>query len=573
MDKREVSRILNEIGLMLEIKGESPFKSNAYYNAAQMVEALTEDLRDLVVSGKIQECKGIGRALAEKLAELVGTGRLNYYEDLRRTVPAGLLEMAEVRGLGPKKVSAIWQQLGITTLGELEYACIENRLVQLPGFGQKTQGKIRQGITQFKRRRGFHLFASAIEEAQRIVQVLRRASGVNQAEIVGALRRRVEVVNCIAILACADRPQDVLTGLHRIEGVTEVSEEHGAIVGKSSLGLPIHVWVEPERIAHAQLFHTGSDEHLAALAARAAQRRIPWRIGSALGCQQNGDLQPKADSEEALYACLGLPFIAPELREGMGEIEAADAGLLGPLIELEEIAGIFHNHTTESDGAATLEEMVTGARALGYRYIGISDHSQSAFYARGLKEDRVREQHAAIDALRKRIRDIVIFKGIESDILEGGSLDYPDEVLARFDFIIGSVHSRFNLSEEEQTKRVMRALAHPFTTMLGHPTGRLLLSREGYRIDMSRVIEAAKEYGKVLEVNANPHRLDLDWRLCRQAKALGVKVCINPDAHSTQGLRDMPFGVNVARKGGLGASDVVNTIGPDRILSVLTQKR
>lgn len=573
MDKHEVSRILEEIGLLLEIKGDSPFKSNAYYHAARTIEGLTEDLQGLVASGKIREYKGIGQALAEKLAELVGTGRLHYYEDLKRTVPAGLLDMAEIPGLGPKKIGAIWQQLGITTLGELEYACIENRLVSLPGFGQKTQDKIRQGITQFKRRQGFQLYATAIGEAERVVQALRQARGVRQAELVGALRRRLEVVNVIAILAGADRPQEVLAGLRTIDGLTELTDEQAAITGKSPVGLQVHVTVCPEVTPHALLAYTGSDEHLAALSARAAQRRVPWRLvndaQSRSAGQCEGSVSPQADSESSLYAHLGLPFIAPELREGMGEIEAADAGLLTPLVEPRDIIGIFHNHTTESDGSATLEDMVTAAKALGYRYIGISDHSQSAFYAGGLKEDRIREQHAAIDALRTRVRDIAIFKGIESDILADGSLDYPDEVLARFDFVIGSVHSRFNLPEEEQTKRVVRAVAHPSLTMLGHPTGRLLLSREGYRIDMRRVIEATKEHGKVLEVNANPHRLDLDWRLCRQAKALGVKVCINPDAHATQGLQDVPFGVNVARKGGLGVSDVVNTAGPDEILKAM----
>jgi DNA polymerase (family 10) len=253
----------------------------------------------------------------------------------------------------------------------------------------------------------------------------------------------------------------------------------------------------------------------------------------------------------------------------MGEIEAAETGRLQPLVETGQIQGIFHNHTTASDGSASLDEMVEAARRLGYRYIGISDHSQSAFYANGLKEDRIREQHAAIDALRKRVTDIAVFKGIESDILPDGSLDYPDEVLARFDFVIGSVHSRFNLPEEEQTARLVRALANPYLTMLGHPTGRLLLSREGYRLDMKRVLDAAGEHGKAVEINANPHRLDLDWRHCSYARSRGVRISINPDAHATDGLEDVQFGVHVARKGGLTPRDVVNTLGPDEILPAL----
>lgn len=567
MNKREVGRIFEEIGLLLELKGESPFKSKAYYDAARTIEGLTEDLATLVATGRILELKGIGKALAEKLAELVGTGRLAYYEELKQSVPPGLLEMTAIPGLGPKKIMAVWERLGISTVGELEYACIENRLVGLPGFGQKTQEKIRQGINQFKRRQGFHLYANVVQEAERIVEAIRSA-GVRRAELVGELRRRLEVICSISILASADRPEPVLAGLREVEGLTELSLTGNTIRGKSSLNVPVTVVMAEHLTAHAMLAATGSPEHLEALATRAASRGIPWDLRE----DGAGRPVPKAESEEALYALLGLPYIEPELREGLGEFEAADAGLLKTLVKADDIQGIFHNHTTYSDGSAGLEDIVMAAKALGYRYIGISDHSQSAFYANGLKEDRVREQHAAIDALRARISDIVIFKGIEADILPDGSMDYPDEVLARFDFVIGSVHSRFNLSEEEQTERVIRALANPYVTMLGHPTGRLLLSREGYRIDMRRVLDAAKRYGKVVEINANPLRLDLDWRLCRYAKSQGVKVSINPDAHSTDGLQDVPFGVNVARKGGLEAADVVNTLGPGQILGLLKQR-
>src|SRR5438093_4728074 len=569
MDKRAIAKVLEEIGLLLELKGENPFKSNAYYSAARTIESLTEDVTELIASGRIRDLKGIGAALAEKLAELVGTGRLTYYEELKQSVPPGLLEMTAIPGMGPKKIAAVWGQLGITTMGELEYACVENLLVSLPGFGQKTQDKIRQGIQQLKRRRGFHLYANGIGEAERIVEVIRHSAGVRSAELVGELRRRLEVVQAISVLVGADRPRSVLDSLQRIEALWELSRAGDKIIGKSPMGISVSVVLSEDLTAHAILAATGSEEHLNALASRAARMKIPWNLTPAAG----GKLAPKADSEEALYAVLGLPFIEPELREGLGEIEAAEAGLLKPLVEARQIQGIFHNHTTYSDGSATLDEMVAAAKALGYRYIGISDHSQSAFYANGLKEDRIREQHAAIDALRTRTSGIAIFKGIEADILADGSMDYHDEVLARFDFVIGSVHSRFNLPEEEQTARVIRALANPYVTMLGHPTGRLLLSREGYRIDMKRVIDAAKQYGKIVEINANPHRLDLDWRLCHYAKEQGVKVSINPDAHATDGLEDVPFGVNVARKGWLEASDVINTLGPQEILPALTTGR
>jgi len=566
MDKREIAKVLEEIGLLLELKGENPFKSNAYYNAARTIESLTEDMAELVASGRIRDLKGIGPALAEKLAELVGTGRLAYYEELKQSVPPGLLEMTAIPGMGPKKIMAVWEKLGITTIGELEYACVENRLVSLPGFGQKTQDKIRQGIQQLKRRRGFHLYATVIGEAEGIVEVIRHSAGVGRVELVGELRRRLEVVQIISVLVSADRLQSVLDGLRQLEGLWEVTRTGDRIIGKSPSGIPVSVVMSEHLTAHALCAATGSQEHLNALAARASRMQVPWTLTSEVG----GQLAPKADSEEALYATLGLPFIEPELREGFGEIEAAEAGRLKPLVETRQIQGIFHNHTTYSDGSASLDDMVAAAKALGYRYIGISDHSQSAFYANGLKEDRIREQHAAIDALRDRTSEIAIFKGIEADILADGSMDYPDDVLARFDFVIASVHSRFNLPEEEQTARVIRALANPYVTMLGHPTGRLLLSREGYRIDMKRVIDGAKQYGKIVEINANPHRLDLDWRLCGYAKEQGVKVSINPDAHATEGLEDVPFGVNVARKGRLEPSDVINTLGPQEILPALT---
>jgi DNA polymerase (family 10) len=563
MDKRDIARMFEEIGLLLELKGESPFKSKAYYNAARTIETLSEDLGELVVSGRIRDYKGIGPALAEKLAELIGTGRLVYYEELKRSVPDGLVEMTAIPGMGPKKILAVWQQLGITTLGELEYACIENRLVGLPGFGDKTQEKIRQGILQLKKRRGYHLFASVIAEAEQIVAALRSTAGVRRVELTGDLRRRMEVVCAIPILAAADRPESVLAGFRAVETLTEPSVARDTVTAHSSLGLPVLVTVVPELTPHAFLAATGSEEHLRELAERAAQRGLPWDLTGTGGVPA-----PKADSEAGLYAALGLPFIEPELREGLDELELAESGRLRPLVESSQIRGIFHNHTTWSDGSASLDEMVAAAKTLGYRYIGISDHSQSAFYANGLKEDRIREQHAAIDALRKRVTGIIVFKGIEADILVGGAMDYPDEVLARFDFVIASVHSRFNLSEEEQTARVVRALANPYVTMLGHPTGRLLLSREGYRLDMKRVIDAAREHAKIIEINANPHRLDLDWRKCRYAKEQGVKVSINPDAHAIDGLQDVPFGVNVARKGALEPADVVNTLGADEVLGV-----
>jgi DNA polymerase (family 10) len=562
MTKHEVARLFDEIALLLQLKGQSPFKSRAYHRAARSIETVTDDLGVLVATGRVRDLPGIGQTLAGQLAELVGTGHSLYHEELRRGIPAGLLELATLPRLGAKKAMALWQQLGIASIGELEYACIENRLVSLKGFGPKTQDYIRQAITQFRRREGFHLYARVIGEAERLCTGLRETRGIRQVELVGDLRRKLETVRNVSLVVAANDVEPVVEHLRRTGAAEQVEVAGSAVSGRSIKGIPLSIVVVAQVTPHVLLAATGSREHVEALAVRASMRSIRWDLNAA-------EPQPSAASEAELYAALGLPYIEPELREALGEIEEAEAGMLRTLVRPEEIRGVFHTHTTYSDGSNTLEEMVAAARERGYQYIGISDHSQSAFYANGLKEDRIRDQHAAIEALRTRVKDVIILKGIESDILPDGTLDYPDEELARFDFVIASVHSRFNLSEEEQTNRIVRALSHPQVSMLGHPTGRLLLSREGYRVDVKRMIEAAREYGKALEINGSPHRLDLDWRHCRYARRQGVRFSVNPDAHSTQELQNVPYGINVARKAGLTASDVINTRGPAEALAAV----
>jgi len=547
MTKREIAAVLEAIAFLLELKGENPFKVKAYPAGARVIESLPEEPAVLVQKGILRNVKGIGQTLEGTVTELVTTGRSTVHQELQASFPASLLDMAAIPGLGPKKLKAIYDHLGISTVGELEYACIENRLVGLQGFGQKTQEKILAGIRQLKRRRGFHLYANVIEEANLILEVVRAASGVTQADLAGALRRRAEVVEAIPLVAAGAEAKALAQALRSVPDVAQIEPrfEANSITARSPQGLPVTInLVAPADYGWELLLATGSVEHVEALQRKLAARGVPLR----------------GESEEAVYDAAGLPYIPPELRESHGELELAEAGRLPALVESGEIQGIFHNHTVYSDGSATLEQMVEAARALGYHYVGISDHSQSAFYANGLKEDRIRAQHAEIAAVQKKFPDIRIFKGIEADILADGAMDYPDEVLATFDFVIASVHSRFNLSEEDQTRRICRALANPYVTMLGHATGRLLLSRDGYRVDMRQVLNAAAEYGKIVEINANPHRLDLDWRLCGYAKEKGVKFSINPDAHSTEGLEVVPFGVNVARKGGVTAGDVVNTL-------------
>ncbi len=560
MTKRDIAAVLEEIAFLLELKGENPFKVKAYATGARVIESLPEEPAVLVQKGLLRNVKGIGQTLEGTVTELVTTGRSTLHQELQAAFPASLLEMAAIPGLGPKKLKAIYDHLGISTVGELEYACIENRLVGLQGFGQKTQEKILAGIRQYKRRQGFHLYANVIEEAESILAAVLGASGVAQADHAGEIRRRLEVVQSLSFVATGSSPKAVMKALQTVPDVSQIEEEAGVrtITARSPQSLPVTVaLVDAANYGWGLLKATGNAEHVEALTRRLEARGAP------LG----------GESEEAIYASAGLPYIPPELREGHGEIELAESGRLPVLLEPGQIQGVFHTHTIYSDGSATLEQMVEATRSLGYRYIGISDHSQSAFYANGLKEDRIRAQHAEIAAVQKKFPGVRIFKGIEADILVDGAMDYPDEVLATFDFVIASVHSRFNLSEEDQTKRICRALANPYVTMLGHSTGRLLLSRDGYRLDMKQVLDAAAAHGKIVEINANPHRLDLDWRLCGYAKAKGVKFSINPDAHSTEGLEDVPFGVNVARKGGVTAQDVVNTRPVEEMAALLQARR
>src|SRR5213596_3024942 len=560
MTKRDIAAVLEEIAFLLELKGENPFKVKAYATGARVIESLPEEPAVLVQKGLLRSVKGIGQTLEGTVTELVTTGRSALYEELRAAFPASLLEMAAIPGLGPKKLKAIYDQLGISTVGELEYACIENRLVGLQGFGQKTQEKILAGIRQYKRRQGFHLYANVIEEAESILAAVRGTPGVVRADHAGEIRRRLEVVQSLSFVATWSSPKAVMKALQTVPDVSQIEEEAGVrtITARSPQSLPVTVaLVDAANYGWGLLKATGNAEHVEALTRRLQARGAP--VGG--------------ETEEAIYAAAGLPFIPPELREGHGEIEPAESGRLPVLLEPGLIQGVFHTHTIYSDGSATLEQMVEATRSLGYRYIGISDHSQSAFYANGLKEDRIRAQHAEIAAVQKKFPDVRIFKGIEADILADGAMDYPDEVLATFDFVIASVHSRFNLSEEEQTRRICRALANPYVTMLGHATGRLLLSRDAYRVDMRSVIDAAAANGKLIEINASPHRLELDWRLCRYAKQQGVKFSINPDAHSPEALATVPLGVNVARKGGLSAGDIINILPIEEMKAYLQARR
>ena len=556
---KDVIRILEEIGVLLELKGESPFKSIAYANAARRLETLEEDVEELARRGELRSIKGIGDALSNKITELVATGRLEYYEKLKASIPQGHLEMLRIPGLGPKKIRSLYEKLGISTLGELEYACLENRLVELPGFGARTQQKILTGIERLKRYKERHLCSEALEAAEPLLAKLRGHPGVLSASLAGSLRRGNETVKDIDLVAAADDPEALSEWFASLPDAESVIARGGTKVSvflKAGIHADLRI-VSPREYPFALHHFTGSREHNVAMRGRAKQMGIKM---NEYGLFRGETLLP-CRSEEEVFAALELAWVPPELRENTGEIEAAETGEMPSLVQMKDIRGIFHIHTTASDGSSALEALVEAAKRMGLEYIGIADHSESAFYAGGLTPEDVRKQHRAIDALNRKDPAFRIFKGIEADILPDGRLDYDDATLESFDFVIAAVHSNFGMGEAEMTRRLLRALANRHTTILAHPTGRLLLAREPYALDLERVIDAAAEYGKVLELNANPHRLDLDWRRCKYAKRQGVRIAVNPDAHHADGLADMRYGLNIARKGWLEAADIINCMG------------
>lgn len=569
MNNREVATILHETGLLMELQGENSFKIRAYYNGARTMEALEEDLEKVVGEGRLQKLPGIGPALTEKITELVETGRMAYHEELKTIIPEGVLELLQIPGLGPKKAGTLYRELGIASIGELEYACRENRLVTLKGFGIKTQQRFLQGIEMQKRFQGKHLLAEARPLALEILDQLAVHPQVIQGKIAGNLRRGHEIIEKIDFLVATEEPEKVIEFFSQRPQVEEIIEQSTDKINvKLDYGLKANLQaVAPEYFPYAVLRHTGSETHYEGLQQRAENMGLTLNDQ---GLFRNNEALTLND-EKAIYQGLGLSYIPPELREGNGEIEIAAEGKLPQLVETEDIKGIFHIHSNYSDGTDSLEEMVVAAMERGYQYLGFADHSQSAYYAGGLTADDVKRQHDEIDRLQGKYPDIIIFKGIESEIKADGSLDYDEETLASFDFIIASLHGRFN-PEMDLTDRLITAISHPRVTMLGHPTGRLLLARDGYQVDMEALLQAAKEYQVIIELNSSPARLDIDWRHLQRAKELGVKISINPDAHRHEDIDDVIYGVIMARKGWLSAEDVFNTLDGEE-MRLLLQKR
>lgn len=569
--KKDVISILEDIGKLLELKGETPFKSRAYYNAARNIAATEEDIKALVNEGRLTSIKGIGDALDQKIKELVTTGALEYYENLKRSIPPGHIEMLRIEGLGPKKTRTLYEKLNIETIRELEYACTENRLVELAGFGKKTQDKILAGIERLKRYQERHLFADIIGEAESIINSILEQKNVISASLAGSIRRCNEVIKDIDIVASAKDPHsfaDFFVSLPEVRDITARGETKVSVVFESGVNGDLRI-ISEEAFPYALHHFTGSKEHNIAMRGKA--KRMGIKMNEYGLFRKNSTIECKSENE--IFAALGLSFIPPELRENMGEIEAAEIGELPNLIERKDIRGLLHIHTSASDGSDSLEAIVDAAKKMGMEYIGIADHSQYAYYAGGLSADELKRQHDIIDELNGREEHFHIFKGIEADILPDGSLDYDEGILSSFDFVIAAVHSNFRMSEEEMNSRLTRALENKHTTILAHPTGRLLLAREPYSVDVEKIVDAAARMEKVIELNANPYRLDLDWRYCRYAKRQRVKIAINPDAHNIQTLHHIDFGINIARKGWLEPADCINCLSLEDMKEFLYTRR
>ncbi len=538
MSNKEIANAFDDLANLLELHEENEFKIKSYRNAYITLRKLDQPLSDISAS-EIKALKGIGPAISSKIQELLSTGTMAALAEAQAKTPPGVVEMLDINGFGPKKVRVVWLDMGIESIGELWYACNENRLVEYKGFGLKTQEDLRNRLEYYQRSKGkLHCDAAeriAMEVCQTITQLVPGAFVAP----VGEVRRKCPIVSNIEILVGYNGE---LTAVFSTDALVLEQATAATIQLRTKDGIPVTLFKCLAEEFGSKMFHYSGS---------------PAFIEAFVG--ENAGISFKSlSTEHEVFEKAGWPFVVPELRETADIVQAAKKGQLPELVTAEDLRGVLHVHTTWSDGLHSLEQMCTRARDLGYAYIGITDHSKSAFYANGLQPNRVLEQWDAIDLLNEKLAPFKILKGIESDILNDGSLDYEDSLLSRFDFIIASVHSNLKMGIEKATERVVRAIEHPYTTILGHPTGRLLLSREGYPLDWDAVFDACKRCNVAIELNAHPYRLDIDYTLIPRATALGIPISINPDAHSLDGLEHVRYGLQTARKGGLTAAQCFN---------------
>ncbi len=548
--------MLEEMAAMLELKGENPFKVRAYENGAHAILGFQGDLDGAVRSGEIRQVKGIGPGLFANLETLRKTGSLPYYDELRTAFPPGLRECLRIPGFSPRKAKRVHDALGVDSLAALENACLDGRITSLTGFGAKSVEKILKGIAMVRAGAGLHKYSRAMARAQDVLLALKGPAP--RVELAGGLRRRCEVVSTADFVAESAAPRGILDAFSSIPGAAEsLPPEEGVARVRLAEGLVITLRTasRPE-FAAALLDATGNPAHVEALRARARERGL--RLEPSGLFRGNSNRRVACATEAEIYAALDLAWVEPELREGRGEVESAARRDLPKLVTRQDLRGLIHVHTTESDGRDSLEDMLAAVRDAGYEWVAITDHSQTAGYAGGLTPERVLRQRAAIAAIRPRFPDLTIFHGTEADILADGSIDFGDEFLEGFDVVVASVHSRFGLEKKEQTARLIRAVRNRRVTVLGHPTGRLLLSRNPIDVDVEAVLDAAAQSGCAVEINCSPDRLDLDWRFCQGAVLRGIPMAIDPDAHSVGEIGLVPYGINIARKGWVTAESTLN---------------
>ncbi len=580
MTKDDIAATFEEIATLLEIQGENVFRCNAYRNAGRAVSQIDGDLKTLIATGELDKIRGIGDAIAEKIATMVETGELPYLKDLQAKVPEGLRKLLKLPGVGPKKVKALHDSLGIDSIEKLRAACETDQVAQLKGFGAKTQAKILEGIAFVDTVGNRVRLDQAMPLAEQLLSQLKKLPGVLKVEVCGSIRRRRETTKDIDILIASDDPKSIMDAFVKLPEVMQVTG-HGET--KSSIVAGMHLDGQVEKIVlnadlrvvteeafpFAFAYFTGSKAHNIRMRQRAIERKLSLNEYALSGEKKNVSC---ADEKE-IYAALDLSYVPPELREDTGEIEAAEKHKLPKLVTVKDLKGVFHNHTTYSDGIATLEEMAEATKALGMEYFGVADHSQYLKMANGMTPERAKQQMKKIDSLNKKLQGVRIIKGVECDILEDGTLDFDDDLLAMFDYVVASVHTHFGMASDLMTARICKALSHPSVTMLGHATGRLVAKRDAYKVDLDKVIECAAKHEKMIEINASPLRLDLDWSHAKKAKKLGIPLVINPDAHAPAELANVEFGIYEARRGWLEAKDVFNCFGVDEVMAELERRK
>ena len=571
--RREIVKTLSNIATLLELKGENSFKIRAYKTGSDIIENFSGDIEQIAKDEKLDEIKGIGKALASKIQEIINTGKLSYYENLKSEFPDSIFELFDISNLGPKKIKNLYDSLKIDSIEKLEASCRSGEISQISGFGEKSVAKILEAIAFRKDNAKFFRTGDIAPIAEIILNFLKKLPQVSQAKIAGSYRRGKEIVHDIDFIVATKSPIEVIDQFTKMVEVDEIiskGKTKSSIRLNNGLQCDLRA-VKSSEFPFALSYFTGSKAHNIRM--RSLANSNEYTLNEYALIQKNKNEQIPIQNETELYEKLGLTYIPPALREGQGEIEASQNSTLPNLVKIDNLKGTFHNHTTASDGKNSLEEMANAAIDLGLQYLGISDHSKSSVQANGLSADRLLNQIDEVKKYNNNAENFKVFSGVECDILKNGNLDYDDSILSQLDYSVASVHSSFSLTEKEMTKRVIKAIENPFVTMIGHLTGRLLLIRKPYDINVSKIIDACAENNTIIEINANPRRLDMDWRWWKHAKDKGVKCSINPDAHKIEHFQFLHFGIKIAQKGWLESSDVVNCLPLGKIEKLLNLKK